>query len=94
MKKLIYSLALVVLALTSCNKWDDAITENYGEGPAVTVNVAAGNPSYSAFTITVAPADGTTYYTYVHGASDEPEELDAATLLEAQAASYLALGTP
>ena len=82
MKKLIYSLALVVLALTSCNKWDDAITENYGEGPAITVNIAAGNPSYSAFTITVAPADGTTYYTYVYGASDEPEELDAATLLK------------
>ena len=80
MKKLIYSLALVVLALTSCNKWDDAVTENYGVGPEVSVTIASGMPTDSAFTIQITPASGATYYAYA--ISTAPASVDSATLIK------------
>lgn len=80
MKKLIYSLALVVLALTSCNKWDDATTENYGVGPEVAVSIASAMPTDSAFTIQITPAAGATYYAYA--ISTAPVSVDSATLIK------------
>ena len=80
MKKLIYSLALVVLALTSCNKWDDPQTENYGVGPEVAVTIASAMPTDSAFTIQITPAAEATYYAYV--ISTAPAKVDSATLIK------------
>lgn len=82
MKKLVYSLALVVMGLASCTSWDDAITENYGDGPTISVDVQAVAPTDSAFTFTLTPAAGTTYYAFVIDANDEAEELDNYTLLK------------
>lgn len=82
MKKLIYSLALAVMGLSSCTSWDDAITENYGAGPSISVDIQAGTPTDSAFTVTLTPAAGTTYYAYAIGASAQPQELDNYTLLK------------
>ena len=80
MKKLIYSLALVVLALTSCNKWDDPKTENYGVGPEVAVSIASAMPTDSAFTIQINPAADATYYAYA--ISTAPASVDSATLIK------------
>ena len=64
MKKLIYSLATVLLGLASCTSFDDPTTENYGAGPSVDVTITAGTPSDSAFTVVITPAAGSLYYTY------------------------------
>lgn len=82
MKKLIYSLALVLAGLTSCTSFDDPVTENYGAGPAVDVNVTAAIPTDSAFTITITPAAGSVYYAYIIDQNDEAEEIDGYTLLK------------
>ena len=81
MKKVLYILAMVTLVLTSCTTWDDAVTENYGDGPSISIDIQAVAPTDSAFTITLTPASGTTYYTYIIDANDEAETLDAATFL-------------
>jgi len=80
MKKLIYSLALVLAGLTSCTSFDDPVTENYGAGPDIDIQLVAGQQTDSAFTVTITPAAGAAYYAYVIGESDEPEDVDAATL--------------
>ena len=80
MKKLIYSLAIAVMGFASCTTWEDPKTENYGNGPAITVDVTATTDS--AFTITLTPASGTQYYNYIIDENDESEELDATTLLK------------
>jgi len=82
MKKLIYSLALVLMGLTSCTSFDDPVTENYGAGPAVDVNVTAANPTDSAFVVTITPAAGTLYYAYLIEPADEAQKLDGYTLLK------------
>lgn len=82
MKKLVYSLALVLMGLVSCTSFDDPVTENYGAGPEVQVNLTAGLPTDSAFVMSITPAAGTLYYAYVIDAADEPETLDAQTLLK------------
>ena len=64
MKKLIYSLAMVLVGLTSCTSFDDPTTENYGAGPSVDVTITAGTPSDSAFTVVITPAAGSLYYAY------------------------------
>ena len=64
MKKLIYSLATVLLGLASCTSFDDPTTENYGAGPSVDVTITAGTPSDSAFTVVITPAAGSLYYAY------------------------------
>ena len=82
MKKLIYSLALVLMGLTSCTSFDDPTTENYGAGPAVDVNVTAATPTDSAFVVTITPASGTLYYAYMIEVADEAQTLDGYTLLK------------
>ncbi|MBR3496238.1 MAG: hypothetical protein IKH86_11185 [Prevotella sp.] len=82
MKKLIYSLAMVVMVLASCTKFDDPVTENYGNGPDIQVAVTPGVPADSVFTITLTPAAGTSYYSFAVGEGEEAESLDAQTLLK------------
>ena len=78
MKKIIFSLA-VVLGLASCNSWDDEQTQNYGDGPAITIDLTT--TADSSFTFTVNPAQGTNYYTYTVVEGTEAEEVDASQLL-------------
>lgn len=79
MKKIIFSLA-VVLGLASCNSWDDEQTQNYGDGPAITIDLTT--TADSSFTFTVNPAQGTNYYTYTVVEAAEAEEVDASLLLK------------
>lgn len=80
MKKVIYSLAFGLLALSSCTTWDDPTTENYGAGPNITVGIEAAIPTDSAFVVTLTPASGTTYYAFV--ISSSKTDVDGATLLK------------
>lgn len=80
MKKLIYSLAIILVALSSCTKFDDPKTENYGVGPEVAVSMASAIPTDSAFTIQITPAEGATYYAYA--ISTAPAAVDSATLIK------------
>jgi len=80
MKKLIYSLAMLALGLSSCNSWDDPVTENYGDGPSIEIAIAATTDSAVTFTLT--PAQGTQFYNFITDASNEAEELDATALLK------------
>lgn len=75
---------MVVLGLASCATWDDPTTENYGEGPAISVSAVLATPSDSAITISITPAEGTLYYAFVLDQSDvdESADLDASTLLK------------
>lgn len=82
MKKVLYSLALVVLGLTSCATWDDPKTENYGAAPSVDIQAALATPSDSAFTVTITPGQGTGFYAYVIDQDDEIVALDSASLLK------------
>ena len=83
MKRILYSLAVGLLALTSCTTWDDAKTENYGAGPSVDITIAAIQPTDSAFNITITPGSGTTYYAYAISQGDQPSSsIDAYTLLK------------
>lgn len=82
MKKLIYSLALVLVGLVSCTTFDDPTTENYGAGPSIDVTITPGAQTDSAFTITITPAAGAVYYAYVIDESDVAEQLDSATLFK------------
>lgn len=82
MKKILYSLMMSVIALTSCTTWDDPVTENYGDGPSISIDLQAVAPTDSAFTITLTPAAGATYYAYIIDANDEAETLDASTLIK------------
>ena len=79
MKKIIFSLA-VVLGLASCNSWDDEQTQNYGDGPAITIDLTT--TADSSFTFTVNPAQGTNYYTYTVVEGSEAAEVDASLLLK------------
>ncbi len=80
MKKILYSLIMVVLGLSSCNTWEDPTVENYGDGPATAIAVATTTDS--TFTFTVTPASGSLYYSYVVVASDEVSLPAASTLLK------------
>lgn len=80
MKKLIYSLAMVLVGLTSCTSFDDPTTENYGAGPSVDVTITAGTPSDSAFTVVITPSAGSLYYAYAIGKSAAPQAIDSTTL--------------
>jgi hypothetical protein len=80
MKKLIYSLAMVLVGLTSCTSFDDPTTENYGAGPSVDVTITAGTPSDSAFTVVITPSAGSLYYAYAIGQSTAPQAIDSTTL--------------
>jgi len=82
MKKLIYSLAMVLVGLVSCTTFDDPTTENYGAGPSIDVTITPGAQTDSAFTITITPAAGAAYYAYVIDENDEAEQLDSTTLFK------------
>lgn len=90
MKKILSILA-VALTLASCAHFDDSDAVKYGAGPAVDVQVS--NVTDNAFTVTVIPADGTTYYTYLVDESTEVEELDPYTLLKRQYSGSVVLNT-
>lgn len=78
MKKIIYSLMSVGLLMTGCTDFDDPVTEKYGEGPAVTINIT--ETTDSTFTFTVTPAEGTMYYSVLVDEADAPVALDAESL--------------
>lgn len=82
MKKILYCLMMSVIALTSCTTWDDPVTENYGDGPSISIDLQAVAPTDSAFNVTLTPAAGATYYAYIIDANDEAETLDASTLIK------------
>ena len=69
-----------MLSLTSCISFDDPVTENYGNGPKVTITV--NETTDSAFTFTIAPAEGTQWYSYLVDEASEAEDLTPATLLK------------
>lgn len=71
-----------VLVLTSCTTWDDPVTENYGDGPSISIDLQAVAPTDSAFNVTLTPAAGATYYAFIIDANDVAEDVDAATLLK------------
>lgn len=79
MKKIILSLA-VALGLASCNTWDDEHTQNYGDGPSVTIDLTT--TADSSFTFRVNPAQGTNYYTYTVVEGTEAQDVDATQLLK------------
>lgn len=81
MKKILFSIfAAAMLSLTSCISFDDPVTENYGNGPKVTITV--NETTDSAFTFTIAPAEGTQWYSYLVDEASEAEDLTPATLLK------------
>ena len=93
MKKL-YSLSLVALmVIASCTSFDEAVTENYGAGPSISIDIKAGVPSDSAFQIVLTPAQGTTYYSYIIDVNDEAEELNNYTLLKGGYSGSVVLNT-
>lgn len=80
MRKILYSILSIGLFVVSCTNFDDPVTENYGDGPTVSIDVTATTDS--TFTFTVTPANGTQFYSYIVVKADEPQELSAATLLK------------
>ncbi len=79
MKKVIYSLAVVLLGFASCNTWEDEHSENYGDGPSVDISLSTTTDS--TFTFTVNPATGTQYYSYAVVQADAAEDVSESDLL-------------
>lgn len=78
MKKILYSLmAIGGLFMTSCATFDDPVTENYGEGPAVTITVTETTDSTFTFSV---KAPNAAYYSVLVDESAEVAELDATSL--------------
>ena len=82
MKKLLFSILAVGMSLVGCTDWDDAVSENYGSGPAISVNIDA-TTDYG-FTFTLSPASGTVFYSYIVAEGDAPAALDGQALLKQQ----------
>lgn len=82
MKKLLFSILAIGMSLTGCTDWDDAVSENYGAGPEISVSVAATADNSFSFTLT--PSNGTQFYSYVVGKGSEASELDGYSLLKQQ----------
>ena len=80
MKKLIYSLAMILVGMSSCATFDEPTTENYGAGPDVALSVTAGTPTDNAFNVQVTPGEGTTYYTMA--ISTSPVRIDSAVFIK------------
>ena len=81
MKK-IFSILALALTIVSCANFDDPETMNYGKGPEIAVSVS--NVTDSAFTVTITPGDGATYYSYLVDGSADAETLDPYMLLKKQ----------
>lgn len=62
MKKLIYSLCVALLCLTSCTDFDDASSLAMEAGPVI--DIAVSNVADSSFTVTLTPAGKSSYYSY------------------------------
>ncbi len=62
MKKLIYSLAIALIGMTSCTSFDEEKSETYAAGP--TVDLSLTTTTDSTFTFTVKPAEGSNFYSY------------------------------
>lgn len=80
MRKLLYSILAAGLTLVGCTTFDDPVTESYGAGPSVSIEVSA--VADSSFTFTVTPASGTQFYSFVVAKGDAAQQLDASTLLK------------
>ena len=39
MKKLLFSILAIGMSLVGCTDWDDAVSENYGSGPAISGSI-------------------------------------------------------
>ena len=90
MKKILYSLmAIGGLFATSCATFDDPVTENYGDGPKVTITVTESEISDSTFTFTV-NAEGAAYYSVLVDQASEAETLDATSLYKGAYSSTFA----
>lgn len=82
MKKLLFSILAIGMSLVGCTDWDDAVSENYGSGPAISVSIDA-TTDYG-FTFTLSPASGTVFYSYIVAEGDTPATLDGQALLKQQ----------
>lgn len=82
MKKIIYSILAIGMSLTGCTDWDDAVSENYGVGPEISINVTATADNSFSFTLT--PSNGSVFYSYVVDKGSEASELDGYSLLKQQ----------
>ena len=82
MKKILYSIITLSLCLTSCIQFDDAVSENYGSGPSISVDITETRDN--GFTFTLTPGEGTVFYSYVVASGSEAEELDGYALLQEQ----------
>lgn len=80
MKKIIYSLAIVLLGMTSCTSFDDEHSVNYGDGPAVSIDLTTTTDS--TFTFTVNPAEGTQYYAYSVVEGEEAQDVSESSVLK------------
>lgn len=80
MKKLLYCFAVAILGLVSCNTWDDEQTQNYGNGPAVSIDLVT--TADSSFTFTVTPANETQFYSYAVVEGTEAEGINPTSLLK------------
>ncbi len=81
MKKLIYSLAIALMGMTSCTSFDEEQSVKYGDGPAVSINLTTTTDS--TFTFTVNPAEGTEYYSYVVVSGKADESVSESSVLKA-----------
>ncbi len=81
MKKLIYSLAIALVGISSCTSFDEEQSVKYGDGPAVSINLTTTTDS--TFTFTVNPAEGTVYYSYVVVSGKADESVSASSVLKA-----------
>lgn len=82
MKKIAFYFLALGIGLASCTHLDDVSSENYGDGPSISVDATAATDH--SFTLKLTPAEGTLYYSYVVTEGTELEELDSYKLLKEQ----------
>lgn len=80
MKKLLYSLLALTFVLAGCEKFEEYTSEQYPAGPSITVE--ATQVTDSTFNLTITPAAGTYFYSYVVEKANEPTDHKAADLLK------------
>ena len=81
MKKYIIGLfSAICLMGAGCTEFEDFTPVDMGEGPAVTVT--AEKTTVDAFKVTITPAEGTVYYSYI--VTDEAMTVDPDQLLQAK----------
>lgn len=80
MKKIIYSVLALLFIFGSCAEFEDYQAESYGIGPSTTIETTQIGDS--SFVYTVTPGSETLFYSYVIQQADEPQDIDAETLLK------------